>query len=84
MIWRFEFTATARREINKLDPPVHRQLEKDLQLLAAEPLQGKILHGSFKGVRSWRSGDYRILYGIIPVDDKIMVFRVAHRREVYR
>lgn len=84
MIWRLQFTSTAQREIAKLDPPVHKQLEKDLASLAAGPLGGKILRGSLKGIRSWRSGDYRILYGISPEAEHLIVYRVAHRREVYR
>ena len=83
MSWTLQFTTTVRREIGKLDPSVLSQLELDLQVLAANPLGGKLLHGRLKGMRSWRSGDYRIVYGI-DAPRYIMVYRVAHRREVYR
>ena len=79
-----EFTSTARREISKLSSPIREQLETDLQQLAADPFRGKLLHGRLKGVRSWRSGDYRILYGVLLREGKLTVFRVAHRREAYR
>jgi len=82
--WNLEFTATARREILKLDPPARGQLEADLQQLVSNPLNGKPLSGRLKGIRSWRSGDYRILYGIRSAEKRLTVFRVAHRREVYR
>lgn len=83
MIWALQFTETARREIGKLDPPVQAQLEADLQQLAGDPLRAKLLHGRLRGIRSWRSGDYRILYGVDP-PQRVIIYRVAHRREVYR
>ena len=61
MTWTLQFTATARREIRKLDVPARRQLEGDLSRLAIDPWTGKLLHGRLRGGRSWRSGDYRIL-----------------------
>ena len=84
MSWTLEFTTKARQEISSLDPPVRRQLESDLLGLLQDPTNGKLLHGRLKGIRSWRSGDYRILYGIQSADWQIIVYRVGHRREVYR
>ncbi len=84
MSWTLEFTSKARREISALDPPVCRQLERDLLGLLKNPADGKLLQGRLKGIRSWRSGDYRILYGVQSTDWRIIVYRVAHRREVYR
>ena len=84
MIWALEFTSKARREISALDPPVRRQLEQDLRDLVQDPVLGKLLHGQLKGVRSWRSGDYRILYGVQSTEWRIIVYWIAHRREVYR
>lgn len=63
---------------------MQRQLERDLNQLATAPAGGKQLHGRLRGIRSWRSGDYRILYGIDAAQWRIVIYRVAHRREVYR
>ena len=84
MIWLLEFTSAASREIKKLDPSVRRQLETDLEHLASNPLQGEFLHGPLRGTRSWRTGDYRILYGVHPLEQRLTIYRVAHRREIYR
>lgn len=84
MNWALEFTSKARREISSLDRPVRRQLENDLGELLQDPTAGKLLHGRLTGIRSWRSGDYRILYGVQSLEWKIAIYRVAHRREVYR
>jgi mRNA interferase RelE/StbE len=47
------------------------------------PKKAKKLKGS---VSSWRirSGDYRILYEIDDSQKIVKVYRVAHRKEVYR
>lgn len=84
MIWQLGFTATARKEIGKLDRSIREQIQKDLLNLARDPFGGKFMHGQLKGARSWRSGDYRILYTISSKQAELMVYRVAHRREVYR
>lgn len=84
MSWPLVFTASARREIRKLDSSVSDQIDEDLDRLAVDPSQGKPMHGRLEGMRSWRSGDYRILYGIHGLEGRVVIYRVAHRREVYR
>ena len=84
MTWVLTFTATARKEIEKLDPSVREQIRKDLDHLAENPFGGKFMHGRLKGIRSWRSGDYRILYAISSKPAELLIQRVANRREVYR
>ncbi len=84
MTWPLVFTTSAQNEIKKLDPSVSAQIQEDLTRLAADPLRGKALGGRLRGVRSWRSGDYRALYAVQASEGRLMIYRVAHRREVYR
>jgi len=49
--------------------------------LSQKPPGGKPLAGDFKGLRSYRCGDYRVIYSMMP--GGILVLRIAHRREVY-
>lgn len=80
-----EFTKTAVKELNKLDLPVRRRLLAAISLLEDEPRTDgvKKLAGDDNAWRI-RIGDYRVLYEVH--DDKILVviFRAAHRRDVYR
>ncbi|MCB8943427.1 MAG: type II toxin-antitoxin system RelE/ParE family toxin [Ardenticatenaceae bacterium] len=83
--YRVAVTATAVKERQKLDVTTRQRIDKALQGLIenARPSGAKKLAGS---ANDWRIhvGDYRILY---EVDDRgrlITVWRIAHRREVYR
>ena len=79
-----EFTASAAREIRKLDPQIRRRLLDAIEALADEPRP----HGARKLVGyddAWRVriGDYRVLYEVIDDAVLVTVFKVGHRRAVY-
>jgi mRNA interferase RelE/StbE len=89
MAWRFEFTPTARRQLNKLDSTVQRRILGFLEtqmLLNEHPREaGSALKGSELGsFWRYRVGDYRIMCKIEDERWVVLVVRVAHRREVYR
>jgi mRNA interferase RelE/StbE len=48
-----------------------------------DPLRGKPLQLALKGLRSWRTGDFRIVYRIVQDRLEILVVALGHRREVY-
>ena len=75
----------AQKEFLKLSPPHDGFVKKGIDGLEKNPRpQGvKKLAGTKDGYRV-RIGDYRILYTI---DDKkkiVTIYRIRHRREVYR
>ena len=45
---------------------------------------GKALVGEFRGMRSARRGDYRIVYEVDDNAEVVIIHRVQHRRHVYR
>jgi mRNA interferase RelE/StbE len=63
--------AEARRVLDKI--------EKDL---ATRPEAYPALRGQFSGLRKLRVGDYRVIFAIL--DERVLVLRVGHRREIYR
>lgn len=75
---------SARRDLDSFDLPLLRRLSERIRALGKEPRPpGAIKLAADEGYRV-RVGDYRILYRI---DDKagiIYLYRVKHRREVYR
>ena len=83
MAWTILYTPSAARAIRKLDPQVQRRVRAAVRALADEPLRGKPLQLSLKGLRSWRTGDYRIVYRVVAERIEIVVVAVGHRREVY-
>ena len=83
MRWTLRYTANAARAIRKLDPQVRKRVRKATETLADDPLRGKPLQLDLKGLRSWRTGDFRIVYRVIEDRVEILVLTVGHRRDIY-
>jgi mRNA interferase RelE/StbE len=75
---------SALREIAALSKPERLRVMAAIDDLAATPHVGKLLKGSFSGLRRIRVGAYRIVYEINEGQVSILVLRVAHRKEVDR
>jgi len=81
--WRVSYTRSAARAIRRLDPQIRERVRAAIELLAEEPLRGKPLQLTLHGLRSWRTGDWRLIYRIVEEQVEILVVAVGHRREVY-
>ena len=77
------YASSAGRTIERLDPAVRRRILAALQKLREEPERGKPLQMTLRGLRSWRTGDYRVVYRVIESRIEILVVAIGHRREVY-
>ena len=87
MAWTLDFDAAARRQLRKLPRHVGEQILTGLQQIAVleNPRQrGKAMVGERKSYWRYRIGDYRVIVRIEDGRLVIVVFAVAHRREVYR
>lgn len=84
MAYKINYKKSVTKDLNKIDKKQCKRLlnkiEKELSLF---PEKGKELVGNFKGLFSYRSGDYRVIYSIL-ADNNILILRVAHRKEVYK
>ena len=77
------YKASALKELKRLDRKEALRLVERIDTdLARHPGKDKALTESFKGLFSYRVGDYRIVYTIL--GGSILVLRIAHRRDVYR
>lgn len=83
MAWTVLYVASAVRQIRKLDRAVRNRVEKACLELAESPERGKPLQLALKGLRSWRTGDFRIVYRIVEQRLEVIVVALGHRREVY-
>ena len=84
MTWTISYVPSAARAIRKLDPAVRKRIRDTLQILSEDPERGKQLRLGLTGLRSWRTGRYRIIYRLIESRIEILVVAIGHRRDVYR
>lgn len=83
MDWTISYTESAARAIRKLDPAVRSQIRAAVRVLAGDPLRGKPLHLTLRGLRSWRTGGWRVVYRVCAEQIEVLVVAVGHRRQVY-
>jgi mRNA interferase RelE/StbE len=89
MAWKVELSATAERELSKLDTQHSKRILKFLKERIAKldnPRSvGKALQGSRVGeFWKYRLGDFRL---ICKIEDKlllVLVLRIGDRKEIYR
>ena len=76
---------TPEKEIRRLPPKIRRQIfEKLLELEANPRPQDSIALRGFERGHRVRSGEYRILYDVDDLARVVTVWRVKHRKNVYR
>ncbi len=75
---------SAEKELSRLPSEIHDRIIEKLITLQDNPRpQGASKLRGQEGYRL-RIGDYRVLYVINDPDQHIVIYSVAHRREVYR
>ena len=93
MDWRIEFDAGALKDLHALDKQVARRVMRFLRERLAKMEDprglGKPLRSPTSGPGAaplwrYRVGDWRIVVRIEDEVLRVLVLRVAHRREVYR
>lgn len=85
MSYRVDFAAAAAKQLRALDPPVRRRMLLAIRHLETDPRPPGVT--KLKGEdNAWRIriGDYRVIYEIHDRELLLLVFRAAHRRDVYR
>jgi len=83
MPWTVDFAEVAGRQYRDLPDKTRNTLARKMQALADNPLPAgcKKLRDNVYRVRA---GDYRLVYEVYWPEQRILVTRVRHRRDVYR
>ncbi|MDI6791455.1 MAG: type II toxin-antitoxin system RelE/ParE family toxin [bacterium] len=77
LVWEEDF--------KELDPPLKvRILKESKAKLSINPERFKSLRKKFKHYRRLRIGDYRAIYRVNNGQQKVMILKVGHRKEVYK
>lgn len=82
--YRIVFSPTAEKQVLRLVKSVRIRVVQGIAKLATDPWLGKQLKGELKEYRSYRVGDYRVIYYLRHNILQVEIIRVAHRRDVYR
>ena len=89
MAWKIEIDSEAKRDLDKLDPPIARRILSFLHDRVAllddprcigEPLKGSRLGDFWK----YRVGDHRIIASLEDGVMCVLVVKIGNRREIYR
>ena len=88
MAYEILIKASAEKDMRRLPRDVRERATSAILELREEPrLPGVLkLKGKREGEEGWciRVGDYRVVYRIDDTARQVMIYRVRHRRDVYR
>ena len=82
--YRIVFAPTAEKQFMRLNKLARARVAAAIAKLASDPLLGKQLKAQLKDYRSYRVGDYRVIYFVRHREIQVEIIRVAHRKEAYR
>jgi mRNA interferase RelE/StbE len=85
-MWRIQYAdSVVRMDIPRLDHAAKQRIKKAIETkLTTDPLRfGKPLRHSLHHLRSFRVGDYRMLYHLDYEAMLVSVTSIGHRRGVY-
>lgn len=82
-MYNVQFSKEAKKNIQKLTLKIQKQIKTSILELSEDPSKGKALTHELKGLLSYRSGNYRIIYEIHKKEILIIVLTVGNRKDVY-
>ncbi len=83
MKYNLVYTHRAFKDIRGFEENVKKRIGKALERYSENPLKyASRLIDSKLGMYRFRIGDYRVIFDI--EDEKIIVLRVGHRKDIYR
>jgi mRNA interferase RelE/StbE len=86
-LYRVVLLSKAKKFYLKLaesDRSQFHRIDKALQTLKSNPLDGNPLKGYFKGKYSLRVGIYRIIYEVKREIITVYILKIGHRKNVYQ
>ena len=82
MAYNIVYKKSVQRDLKKLSKAeTSRILDQIEEELSEKADTYPVLKGQFAGLRKYRVGDYRVIYGIL--GDDVLMLRIGHRRDVY-
>ncbi|MFO8052733.1 MAG: type II toxin-antitoxin system RelE/ParE family toxin [Candidatus Omnitrophota bacterium] len=83
-MYKILYTKEAKTSIEKLSAKKKHQIKKAVERIAENPQMGKNLLHELKGLSSYRSGTYRIIYRIYHEKVLVLILTIGHRKDIYK
>lgn len=83
MEYQLHVEPNALKSLNRIPGHGRQRIIASLQGIKKDPFEGKPLEGELKGIRSWRVGEYRILYRILKQELLVLVIKIGNRQGIY-
>ncbi len=78
------YTNEAKKAISKLSLKKKAQVKSAVERISENPDIGKHLVHELKGLLSYRSGAYRIIYRIRHKEILVVILTIGHRKNIYK
>ncbi len=75
------FTKEFLKRLKRLDRQTQVRMLRELRILEVKPFVSKQLVGRLSELKSFRIGDYRVIYQVS--EQKIVIRTIGHRKKVY-
>ncbi len=75
------FTKEFIKRIKRLDKQAQSRILRELKILEDKPFASKQLLGRLSELKSFRIGDYRVIYQIS--ERNVIIRTIGHRKKVY-
>jgi len=82
--YRIEIKRSAARELERLPLKDRRRIVSKIRDLTREPRRCGSQKLSGEESYRFRQGDYRVVYTVDDTEPSVTIFRIGHRRDVYR
>jgi addiction module RelE/StbE family toxin len=82
-LWGVKYHPKAEKEIHQLTLPIRERVRHAIEFLQKEHLAGKPLFGRLQGYRSYRVGEYRIVYMLEEPAKMLFILHVGPRGGAY-
>ena len=85
-VYELAFHPDVAKDLRGLDHAIRQRILAKIQWLLehVEEVQHEPLTARWAGMYRRRVGDYRVVYGIDRDHERIVIYAVGHRREIYK
>jgi mRNA interferase RelE/StbE len=83
-VYKIFILPQAQRDLDNLQSKIFNQIKSKISLLSNNPRPSGCLKLTAEEGYRLKTGDYRILYRIEDKEKIIYIYRIKHRKEVYK